>query len=308
MRQKRRSGILRYMGWALGLIVGCGLVFTGLWRLGIIEIAQPAAFPAWMSKETASPKPTDAANASIQPSPAPTKDAKSQPAAPSAAPDTGKSAAGDQLLVQSTNTATVSDGAKAWLDELAKVTLKPNELFSLDAWVKNTVVSAKLELKQDEISQIAGLLYETALRAGLTIGERHIHQELPAYATAGYDVAYQDGKDLTLFNPNKFTMQVGVALSGSYPIVYLKGSPDAKWTPVSLEVVQEPFQAEKVELVDFNLGAGKGETTQQEGKPGLLVQVKAKEGDIVHVVAKDYYAPLPKVVARGPTAEEMKTH
>ncbi|MNP77191.1 hypothetical protein D3C76_1745610 [compost metagenome] len=59
-------------------------------------------------------------------------------------------------------------------------------------------------------------------------------------------------------------------------------------------------------MVDFALGTGKGEAKRQEGKKGLLVQVKAKEADIVRVVAKDYYAPLPTVVARGPTDEETK--
>lgn len=302
MRQKRKGGIFRPVGWVLGLAAGCGLIVTGLWQLGVIEISEPADLPSWLSKETEPSKPSKAPNASIKPSPAPTQEAKSS--VNSASPVPADNTAGGQLLVQSTSTAMVNASTKAWLDELTKVVLKPNEVFSLEEWVKKTTAEAKLEMKQEEISQIAGLLYETALRAGLTIGERHIHQELPAYATAGFDVAYQyNGKNLTLLNPHEFTLQAGVVYSEDYPVVYLKGVPKGKWAPVNLETIQEPFNPEKVELVDFSLGTGGGENKKQEGKKGLLVQVRTK-GEEVRLLAKDYYAPLPTVVARGPTTEE----
>jgi hypothetical protein len=287
----------------LGLAAGCGLVITGLWQLGVIEIAEPEGLPSWLSKESAAPKPSESAEATAKPSPEATKNA--QPAAPSASPVPVASAAGEQLLVQAASAAAVSENAKAWLDELSKVVLKPNEMFSLDDWVKKTAAQTKLEMKRDEISQIAGLLYEAALRGGLTIGERHIHQELPSYATKGFDVAYQEnGKNLTLLNPHEFTVLAGVVISGNYPIVYLKGKADAKWAPLNLEVVDESLNTEKVELVDFALGTGGGETKRQEGKKGLLVQVRTKGSEVVRVLAKDYYAPVPTIVARGPTAEE----
>lgn len=259
---------------------------AGLWMFGVIDFGSPSALAQ-------NPKP--AASAGTAPS-------------PSASPKTERTNGGDGLLVQSTNTAFLTEGAKKWLNELAKVSLQPQELFSLDEWVKSTAEKEKLDKQQEDISHIAGLLYEAALRGGLSIGERHTHQDLPAYASPGFDVVYQENtRNLTLSNPYSFAMQIGaVTADHTPPAVYFKGSPDGKWAPVNLEVAVEPVQPEKVEMVDFTLGAGKGETLRREGKKGMLILVKAKEGELTRVITKDYYAPLDAVVARGPTAEELK--
>jgi hypothetical protein len=314
MRQKRKSGILKPVGWVIGLAAGCGLLVTGLWQAGIIEVNEPSWMPAWLSKDTPSADQKSPPASTKEAAPTPAKDGKTQDAKPEEGKSTpapaagaGGNAAGGQLLVQAQGTSSAGEGAKAWLDALTAVSLKPNEMFSLEEWVKNTAAQRKLEIKGEDISQAAGLLYEAALRAGLTVGERHIHQELPAYAAAGFDVEYtENGKNLTLLNSFSFPLQAGVSYTGDVPIVYLKGQPDDKWAAVNLEVMKEAFDPEKVELVDFGLGLGAGEAKRQEGKPGSLVRVLAKKADNAasELLAKDFYAPLPVVFARGPTSEE----
>lgn len=313
MRQKRKSGILKPVGWVIGLAAGCGLLVTGLWQAGIIEVNEPSWIPAWLSKETpaadqkSSPASTKEAAATPAKDGKPKDDNKSSDGKSTPAPAAGGKDAGGQLLVQAQGASAAGEGAKAWLNALTAVTIKPNEIFSLEEWVKNTAAQSKLEVKEEEISQAAGLLYQAALRAGLTIGERHIHQELPAYAAAGFDVEYtQNGRNLTILNGFNFPLQAGVSYTGDVPIVYLKGQPDDKWAAVNLEVKEEAFDPEKVELVDFTLGLGAGETKRQEGKKGSLVKVSAKKGDnsASELLTKDFYPPLPVIVARGPTTEE----
>lgn len=306
MRQKRRGGWIRSVVWASGLTAGCGLAAAGLWMFGVIDIGDSAGLlHKGQAKEAAATGQGEASALHRSPNPSASADASPSP---SASPKIEGAAAGDGLLGQSTNTAQVTEAAKKWLIELAKVSLQPHEFFSLDEWVKSTAEIAKLEKPQEDLSHIASLLYEAALRGGMSIGERHTHGELPAYAMPGFDVAYRENaKNLTLSNPFDFPVQLGtVTTEQTPPAVYFKGSPNAKWAPVKLEVAVEPVQADKVEMVDFSLGIGKGETIRQEEKKGMLVLVKAKEADITRVVAKDYYAPTAAVVARGPTAEELK--
>ncbi len=163
---------------------------------------------------------------------------------------------------------------------------------------------------EHELSHIAGLIHEAAVRFGMKIGEREIHLDLPAYAQAGFDVDYQPGtKDLSFYNPFDFEVLVGVVYMGDVPILTFSGAPSATYKAPKITVTKEPFQQEKQILTDFTL-VGRGEVRRSDGAPGQMVKVfvDAKNDGKNELAYKDFYAPKPVVIARGPSAEELKAN
>lgn len=257
-------------------------------------------FAFWSHKSTA---PTDNRQSSGKETQTPQKGAGVASGTPNAPKKNGT----DQLLAQAQSLVPVKAGERAWLDQLGTVKLDPDTLFSLNAWIKEVLKNNKFETKEEELSHVAGLLYESALRTGLAVGERYPHQDLPDYAASGFDVFYSpDAKDLTIYNPFDFAVTAGVAYTGDVPIVYFAGTPTEKWKAPKIQVVKETFAPEKIVLSDFSLPAG--EVTRDNGKDGLLVKVY---GDYLNngqnvLIAKDFYAPHPQVIARAPSPEEAR--
>ena len=143
---------------------------------------------------------------------------------------------------------------------------------------------------------VASLIFEAALRAGLEVGERHIHPSLPTGTRAGFDVDVSEGKDLTLRNGYTFPVALTLASSGGTLIAEVKGDAPEDWKAPSVTVSEpQTFQPERMELVS----ADRSELGVTTGKPGLLVKVYVN-GQLAH---KDFYAPVPTRIVRAPSQD-----
>ena len=188
-----------------------------------------------------------------------------------------------------------SDGAPAALEDGAayRIDLPPGGMFSYRLWRES---DGKAGIRNDDI--IASLIVESALRAGLEAGERHIHDALPAGVKAGFDADVSDGRDLTLRNPHAFPVALLVAASGGVPAAEWKGDAPADWRAPAVTVSEpETFRPERIQLISLD----RTRTGDSSGKPGMLVKVYV-DGRLEH---KDFYAPVPARSVRAPTEEEV---
>lgn len=329
MRQRRKALILQPIKWILLLgVVGSGSVY-GLSAAGFIEwnsehkleslmfwkatdnastkgIAQAAGLDKENAKASVKPTTTASVAATTSPAATPASTPISSPATASGAAST----AGLQVISQAQSIVTVNANEKAWLEQAGLIKLEPGKLFSYQAWLTEASKAKVPEKKADELSHVASLLYEAALRAGMQVGERYAHQDNPTYAPAGFDVDFQgEQKDLTFYNSLGVPITVGVIYNGETPVVTFNGKPKADWKAPKITVSKEVFAPESIVLTDFTL-AGQGDAKRSEGQSGLLVKVFAdkKNDGNNELIYKDFYAPHPIVIAKAPTAEELKTH
>ncbi|TVY10408.1 VanW family protein [Paenibacillus cremeus] len=325
MRERRKSSILRPFKWIALLVVVGGASVAGLSAAGLVQWNPDKTLDRFMFWKTPDQTATGAvvqAAAAPQPNAKGTaqaagseagKDKAQAPAATAAAPAPAPAAkpaanASGQLLAQAQSLIAVSASERAWLDQAGAIKLEPGKLFSYNTWFKDTQKGKTLEKKEAELSHLAGLLYETALRTGMKVGDRYAHSDIPAYAASGFDVEYvQDQKDLTFYNPFDFPITVGVTYNGDTPILTMNGTPSANWKAPKVTVNKESFSPDKVVLTDYTL-AGKGEVKRSDGLVGLLVKVYAdwKNDGKDELLYKDFYAPHPVVIARMPSPDDIK--
>lgn len=331
MRQRRKSVILGPIKWIVLLGAVGTVTVTGLSAAGMIEWKADANLDRLMFWKSASPNQAaapagtstkPAATASIAPTatpmpqtaavtPAETPKASPTPVqsvAPTPTPVKPVTSATVQVVSQAASLLPVNANEKGWLELVGQVKLDPGKLYSFNAWLAEASKGKTLEKKADELSHVASLLYEAAVRAGMKVGERNPHQDLPAYAAAGFDVEIvPDKKDLTLYNALEFPVTVGVMYNGESPILTMNGAPTGNWKAPKITVSTEAFAPERVILTDFTL-IGRGEVRRSEGSLGTLAKVYAdwKNDGKTEQLSKDFYAPRPVVVARGPSADELK--
>jgi hypothetical protein len=330
MRRKRRNITLRPLKWVFAILVAGCVAAAGLSAAGIVRW-NAIAPDDWMFWNTAKkgaaaashansgndksrePGKENDAGANRQPdkdgnsAPGGNKPVQASPAAPPSPPQTAASSKG-RLLAQAQSIVAVSANERSWLDQAGSIRLEKGQLFSYNTWFYERMKSKTLEMKGEELSHIAGLLYEAAIRSGMKVGERHPHQELPDYAASGFDVDFQpDKKDLTIYNPFDFAVTAAVVYNGDVPILTLSGTPPAAWKAPKIDVQKEAVKPDKIVLTDFAL-SGNGQVKQKDGKGGLLVKVFGEDGNggKSELLYKDYYAPQPEVIARAPSADELK--
>lgn len=328
MRQRRRALILQPIKWILLLgVVGSGSVY-GLSAAGFIEWNSEHKLESlmfWKDTDHASTKETalaagvdkESAKPSVKPISTPTTTATASPTVVPASTPISTAAttspdktltSGLQVISQAQSIVAVNANVKLWLEQAGQIKIESGKLFSFQAWLTEISKSKVPEMKADELSHVASLLYEAALRAGMQVGERYPHRDNPAYAAAGFDVNFQSElKDLTFYNSIGVPITVGVIYNGETPVVTFNGKPKADWQAPKITVSKEVFTPENIVLTDFTL-AGQGDK-RSEGQSGLLVKVFADEkNDGKNVlIYKDYYAPHPNVIAKAPTAEELKS-
>lgn len=332
MRQRRKALILQPIKWILLLgVVGSGSVY-GLSAAGFIEwnsehkleslmfwkttdyaSTKGIALAAGADKEKAAATATPTASPIVTPvnTPvsAPASNATSTTTAITTSTTDKNSTAGLQLISQAQSIVPVNANEKAWLEQMGLIKLEAGKIFSLQAWLTEVSKGKAPEQKVDEISHVASLLYEAALRSGMPVGERFAHQDNPSYAAAGFDVDFQtENKDLTFYNSLGVPITVGVIYNGETPIVTFNGKPKADWKAPKITVNKEVFAPESVFVTDFTL-AGQGDAKRSEGLSGLLVKVFADEKNDGknELKYKDFYAPHPIVIAKAPTAEDLKS-
>jgi hypothetical protein len=218
-----------------------------------------------------------------------------------------KRKASSPFKVEIQSIGTTNDLQKALIMKADNIQIEPGKLFSLANWVKQISNDNNLKVKDEEISKLGGILFEVCVRLGLEVGERYIHQDLPEYASPGFDVDFQvNKKDFTFYNPYDFSFQLHVKFEGSVPVIVASATPSAKWFLPTIAVVKEIFAPEKIVIEDSKVI---GEIIKDSGKTGQMVRVYGdyKEKGIKELHHKDFYAPHPVVVARALKAEELNT-
>ncbi|HEX7056019.1 MAG TPA: hypothetical protein VF260_02315 [Bacilli bacterium] len=202
-----------------------------------------------------------------------------------------------RVMARAVSLQAVADSVRKNATSLDNLQISANGMFSFAKfWQAN-------KLTADDT--VASVFYEAAIRAGFAVGERHIHRDLPEGLAPGFDVDVAAGKDLALFNPYSFAVTCRVGAEGDKLAVELLAPENAEWQTPTIAITQETFPAEQINLVDFALPAG-GTVKREAGKDGVLIKVAGKINGEQKVIAKDFYAPHPAVIARAPSDEERK--
>ena len=190
--------------------------------------------------------------------------------------------------------------------------LKPGSVFSFNAVVGETlaqdgfkeapvIVNDQLTLGiGGGICQLSSTLYNSALKAGLTIVERHNHGLPVAYLPPGLDatVAY-DYLDLKFKNNLETTLLIHVNIVDNQLNVHFFGDPEH----VGEIKIQTANQQQIPPPVHFRNCKDKPVTHRekvQEGKPGVTVEVYRifyQQGREIkrEYLGKDYYSPVPEI-------------
>ncbi|XID92581.1 VanW family protein [Paenibacillaceae bacterium WGS1546] len=199
------------------------------------------------------------------------------------------SASGGTLLSQARSPVTL-DGNLAGTEELFSV-IPAGQTFSYQEWM----LESKAQVDEDGYSQLASLLFETAVKAGLEVGERYVHAKLPDYANPGFDVAVSPRKkDLKLHNPYSFDVAWTLEIENGVPAARMIAQDEGEWTAPRIEVQRTDYLPDTVVLVDF------GRSLPAKGDPGALVKVF----DGNELLYKDFYPPRAEEMLLAPTAAE----
>jgi hypothetical protein len=206
-------------------------------------------------------------------------------------------------IVEVTGAVKVSAQQKAFFDKLNHLELKPHKQFSYSEWFAG--VEPKLNDKPTEAaySYSASLLYEAAVKSGFQTGERHLHQQLPEYASPGFDVFVRPGRnDLSLYNPKEFSARVSISYTDDVPRITLSAGAASGWKVVQSSIKQTYYKPENVDILDRSLALGT-QAIHQAGQAGQLVEVTI--GD--QALSKDFYLPSPTIIGHGPLPDEPNT-
>lgn len=175
-------------------------------------------------------------------------------------------------------------------EELISV-IPAGQTFSYQEWM----LESKAQIGEDGYSQLASLLLEIAVKAGLEVGERYVHAHLPDYANPGFDVAVSPRKqDLKLHNPYSFDVAWTMAIENGVPAARMIAQDEGEWTAPRIEVQRTDYLPDTVVLVDF------GRSPPAKGDTGALVKVF----DGNELLYKDFYPPKAEEMLISPTAEE----
>jgi hypothetical protein len=166
--------------------------------------------------------------------------------------------------------------------------------FSYIGWI----AGVKGDLSKEDQSQIASVLYEAAVRAGIETSGRYTHLFLPSSMNPGFDVNLDFGIDLILFNPNGFDMTVGVSHSGGRWSAEIAGPAPSDWHAAVVKVETESFDPGQVTVIDYS-----GGKASIPGIPGKLVRVFVN-GKLFY---KDFYTPVPAYRTVVPTPQERSS-
>ncbi|NHN29583.1 VanW family protein [Paenibacillus agricola] len=204
-------------------------------------------------------------------------------------------------IVEVAGAVKVDEGQKAFFNKLNQLELKPQKQFVYSEWF--AAVEPQLSEKPTEAtySYLASLLYEAAIKSGLQAGARHLHQQLPEYASPGFDVFVRPGRnDLSLYNPKPISAKVTVTYTDDVPHITLFALSSAGWKAVQISVKQTYYKPESVHILDRSLALA-GEVTQQAGQAGQLIEVVVGE----KLLTKDFYLPSPTIIGHGAMPDEL---
>lgn len=194
-----------------------------------------------------------------------------------------------------------------WVKEVGVIEVGPAQSFSLSDFVAQT---NGLAFTDEALSIIATGIYETILPTNFKIIERHVSDELPAYAKLGYEAKVDGNKDLTFYNINPFQYKLTFALTGEGLQLELIGAKLPNEYEVTLDE-KEIYKPKTIKQFSSLVKYGKSEV-KEKGKDGVLVTVyrtvkqSNKELDKVKL-AEDYYKPIHRVEIHGLFDPEAST-
>jgi hypothetical protein len=205
-------------------------------------------------------------------------------------------------IVQVKGNSKINAQAKSFFDKINSLELKPQKQFSYNEWFATVKAELASTPEESTYSYLAALLYEAAVKSGFQVGERHLHQQLPAYASPGFDVfVIPESNGLSLFNPKEFIVLVQMTYADDFPVISLSALPEAGWKPVDSQIKQTKYAQEQVDISDQSLAVGTQEI-KDPGKEGMLVEVTVGG----QMLSKDFYLPLPIIVGHGPVPKDKQ--
>jgi hypothetical protein len=154
---------------------------------------------------------------------------------------------------------------------------------------------------RETISFVASAIYEAALKMNAQISERHQHQQLPSYLTAGLDANVQVAlnRDLRFINIAPQPVQLKVTNEGfTLKVEFYAATTD---TTATVRVNNDGEVLPKVVTRYTNdLPIGRSQIIEQ-GSSGMRITVYRTNNDSGQdeVVSKDYYPPTNKVILKS---------
>lgn len=175
-----------------------------------------------------------------------------------------------------------------------------------------------LEFVEEEIGQVSPLslskiataIYDVILPTNFDIIERHISNELPSYASLGFEAkADIDLKnDLVFSNPNEFSFFIDFEKKNDSIYVYLNG-PELLNKYVIIPEDKETFKPKIIRQFNPQLGPTEIKV-KVEGKEGQIIKIyrehRDEKGAVLkkELIAEDFYPPTHQVEVQGLIVKE----
>ncbi|MGN7358067.1 VanW family protein [Paenibacillus sp. SAF-054] len=209
---------------------------------------------------------------------------------------TAVSSSNNNVITKSVGTKEMNDRMLNVLGRLQNVEIRPNTQFSMNQWLELNKFEKKQGKEGEDIAYTASLLYESAVKAGMEIGERHLHRQLPPYAAPGFDVYIEPADhDLTFYNSLGFSIFISVKKTiDGMPQIIFEGQPAAGWKQPQINVNTKKYAPKNFEVTDAKL-APNAISVKSAGTEGLMIEVT----DGTRKISRDFYAPQPAVVMKG---------
>lgn len=196
-----------------------------------------------------------------------------------------------------------------WVKELGIVTLPANTPFSLLTYLEEIDVLNKYS--NETLSVIATSIYSSVLPTNFDIVERHISNELPAYATFGNEALIEkEKKDLIIFNKNPYDYNLVFSLTEKGFEVQLNGAEMQQTVSISIRD-EESFEPKIIKQYDSTLKRGQVVNKQKglQGKVGKIYRIVKEKGQLDQkiLLAQDYYPPKPVIEVHSILVPEEET-
>ncbi|WP_136604237.1 VanW family protein [Paenibacillus dokdonensis] len=209
---------------------------------------------------------------------------------------TTSSSSNNNVISKSLGTKEMNDRMLNVLGRLQNVEIRPNTQFSMNQWLELNKFEKKLGKEGEDIAYTASLLYEAAVKAGMEVGERHLHMQLPPYAAPGFDVYIEPvNHDLTFYNSLGCSILISVKKTiDGMPQITFEGQPVSGWKQPQINVETKKYAPKNFEVTDVNL-APNAISVKSTGTEGMLIEIT----DGIRNISRDFYAPQPAVVMKG---------
>lgn len=187
-----------------------------------------------------------------------------------------------------------NDAMVLWAKQLDELVIQAGSIFSLDQWLNELPDEGRAKPGDADLEQIGSTLLQTALQAGLEVGEHTIHPKLPDTVEPGYDLEFRQGQqDFTLRNPHNYEVSGKVEVNGRQASFQWVGHASGLWERKEIKVEMEELPQGSLKVEDHALGT---RSRMIPGYPGRLIQVYAISADSKELLYQNYYAPQANLI------------